>query len=238
MNSQGLEWKRLFTEGAVILISILLAFSIDAWWDEQQESEDAMHQIDRVLTELETGEAILKGHIRDLQAASEASREFLSGMGPDPVELAGDELGLLFGRTFGVSTLSIPRGASQNLLSSGRLTRGQWSSVRQGLAELLSNMQEEERDSQELRLSRMPMMTRALVLIPGLNTITPNPVMEGYERSKFPFDSKALLSDMEFEGHLATHAIRLELNLRDHKVLLEDYKALIENISAARAAGN
>ena len=59
MNSQGLEWKRLFTEGAVILISILLAFSIDAWWDEQQESEDAMHQIDRVLTELETGEAIL-----------------------------------------------------------------------------------------------------------------------------------------------------------------------------------
>ena len=35
-NESGIAWKRLIVEGAAIVISILLAFWIDAWWAEQQ----------------------------------------------------------------------------------------------------------------------------------------------------------------------------------------------------------
>jgi hypothetical protein len=36
-KSQEIPWKRITAEGAAILVSILLAFGIDAWWDERQD---------------------------------------------------------------------------------------------------------------------------------------------------------------------------------------------------------
>ena len=39
LSNTNIPFKRLFVEGFVIVISILLAFAIDAWWDRQQESE-------------------------------------------------------------------------------------------------------------------------------------------------------------------------------------------------------
>ena len=35
---QNIHWPRILAEGAVIVISILLAFWIDAWWDRQQDA--------------------------------------------------------------------------------------------------------------------------------------------------------------------------------------------------------
>ncbi len=36
-NSHDIPWKRIAVEGVAIVASILLAFAIDAWWDERQE---------------------------------------------------------------------------------------------------------------------------------------------------------------------------------------------------------
>ena len=35
-NESGIVWKKLIAEGAAIVVSILLAFWIEAWWAEQQ----------------------------------------------------------------------------------------------------------------------------------------------------------------------------------------------------------
>lgn len=34
---QAINWKRIAVEAAAIVVSILLAFAIDAWWDNRQE---------------------------------------------------------------------------------------------------------------------------------------------------------------------------------------------------------
>ena len=47
-----LPWKRLITEGAVIVASILLAFAIDAWWDEHKKNDDILEIL--TLVEFET----------------------------------------------------------------------------------------------------------------------------------------------------------------------------------------
>ena len=36
-NLQAINWKRIAVEAAAIVVSILLAFAIDAWWDDRQE---------------------------------------------------------------------------------------------------------------------------------------------------------------------------------------------------------
>ena len=47
-----LSWKRLIVEGAVIVVSILLAFGIDAWWDEQNARRTEREQLVSVALEL------------------------------------------------------------------------------------------------------------------------------------------------------------------------------------------
>ena len=38
-DTQKINWQRLLVEAAAIVISIIIAFAIDAWWDERQERQ-------------------------------------------------------------------------------------------------------------------------------------------------------------------------------------------------------
>jgi hypothetical protein len=51
-TNNSIPWKRISAEGVTIVISIILAFSIDAWWDERQERRDEMEILERLLVEL------------------------------------------------------------------------------------------------------------------------------------------------------------------------------------------
>ncbi len=44
--NENIPWKRLVIEGAAVVVSILLAFAIDAWWDNRQER---VHEQDALL---------------------------------------------------------------------------------------------------------------------------------------------------------------------------------------------
>jgi len=39
-ENQNIPWKRIFVEAAAIVGSILLAFAIDAWWNDRQDREE------------------------------------------------------------------------------------------------------------------------------------------------------------------------------------------------------
>ena len=51
-TDNSIPWKRISAEGATIVISIILAFSIDAWWDERQERRDEIEILERLQMEL------------------------------------------------------------------------------------------------------------------------------------------------------------------------------------------
>jgi len=48
-NFKNMDWRRALTEGAVIVLSILLAFWIDAWWSQREEDQ----RVDSLLHALE-----------------------------------------------------------------------------------------------------------------------------------------------------------------------------------------
>ncbi len=39
-NTNNIQWKRISAEGAAIVVSILLAFSIEAWWGNYQDRSE------------------------------------------------------------------------------------------------------------------------------------------------------------------------------------------------------
>ena len=62
--TQKIEWKRLGIEAIAIAGSILLAFAIDAWWDERKESNFEEETLQALEDEYE-------GHVISLQIAKD-----------------------------------------------------------------------------------------------------------------------------------------------------------------------
>jgi hypothetical protein len=48
----NIPWKRLTAEGAAIVVSILLAFWIDAWWDDRAERTLVRESLEAIEVEL------------------------------------------------------------------------------------------------------------------------------------------------------------------------------------------
>ena len=48
-----IQWRRISAEGAAIVVSILLAFSIQAWWDDRNEVKLEQRILKVLLVEFE-----------------------------------------------------------------------------------------------------------------------------------------------------------------------------------------
>jgi hypothetical protein len=162
------RWTDLAVEGVVIVVSILLAFALDAWWDSRgQRQEEAQvlenlrsefqaagSQLDRYLiidrTTLASIEAILRS-ARAAQAAGEARVEVAT------VDLA---------RTLIAPTFDPRTGTLDGLLASGRLRILRNENLRQKLAAwpgLLVDAAEEEARSDDLIRNQMePILWREM----------------------------------------------------------------------------
>jgi hypothetical protein len=226
-SRKPVDWKRLLIEGLVIVVSILLAFSIDAWWRQQQEARDADDQVARVVAELNANIAILNGHDEALDYTTRAAREFLAMMGPDVEPVSNAEVGSMMGRIFSVSTLSLGKSATQNFLSSGQLTDGHWIDIRLALSEMLSDAQVAETTSSELRRMRPDILEHEQNFVSGLDIVRDHALMADYPASQFMSEPDALLSDMKFEGLIANYAIRMEINREIIRELLNRHNAVI-----------
>ena len=88
--------SRLLLEGFVIVVSILLAFAIDAWWDDRQEAEEARLQVERVVVELEANIVRLEDQVERLDVTTAAAKRFLSKFGPEPEPVSVRSLGAVF----------------------------------------------------------------------------------------------------------------------------------------------
>lgn len=59
-TAQKATWTRILAEGAAIVVSILLAFGIEAWWTDRQERQDEIVVIEALLQEFEAKKLTLK----------------------------------------------------------------------------------------------------------------------------------------------------------------------------------
>ncbi|MDX1394787.1 MAG: hypothetical protein R3195_10350 [Gemmatimonadota bacterium] len=92
-SSTGIAWKRLFAEGAAIVVSILLAFAIDASWEGRQEQARVRESLISLRSEFERHRIQLGGVRRTNQgmvdaivAALAMGDEDVATMSPDSAE--------------------------------------------------------------------------------------------------------------------------------------------------------
>ena len=51
-KGSGIRVKRLFAEGVMVVVSILIAFALDAWWEERQLQQEILEDLTIVEAEL------------------------------------------------------------------------------------------------------------------------------------------------------------------------------------------
>ena len=132
-DDQRIPWKRLYVEAAAIVGSILLAFAIDAWWDEIGDQRSERVLLEALDAEFKKNQELLDEQIGVYQRRTSAASALLSlGSGatnPEPDILNSHWRWVIRGGTYDPST-----GVLDAAVSSGNITVIRDSELRVALA--------------------------------------------------------------------------------------------------------
>jgi hypothetical protein len=118
-ESQDIPWKRIIVEATAIVASILLAFAIDAWWENTQREEAEQIVLHTLLDDLRVKQVLLADMDRFNEAIVESVDMLLrAGTGAEQ-KLSEDAIDRLIVDTWWFSNEALWDSAPLNLLVTG-----------------------------------------------------------------------------------------------------------------------
>ncbi len=85
-----IQWRRIIAEGAAIVLSILLAFWIDAWWEERVETNQLVEYLVAIEAELATSEQYIDNRLATTLEQIAAARRLLEMLAGDAANIDSD----------------------------------------------------------------------------------------------------------------------------------------------------
>lgn len=158
MKAGELPWTRILTEGLVIVLSILLAFAIDAWWQDRVEQEQQREHLLSMRAEFESSIAGLEEVITSIKYHGKNIDTLISMVKSVPenesINIPGELMGsVVTWRTSDVSTSTLDA-----LMASGNLNLLTNVELRKELASFpafLLNITEDELLAQQFAVFEM-----------------------------------------------------------------------------------
>jgi hypothetical protein len=120
--SEHFAWKRGFGEGAVILVSILLAFFVDAWWDRRQALALEFEVLSAVVEEFEANRLELRRIIATNELDLVLVDRLLRSNPSDLMRVAPDSVAAYVRALPRIMTFNPIHGASASFVQSPALT--------------------------------------------------------------------------------------------------------------------
>ncbi len=233
-NTDNVQWKRISAEGAAIVVSILLAFSIEAWWDDYQDRGEEQGILLGLKSEFEQNLAFIEIELSYRKAVIESILKIFDASVAQ-TSMEPEILDELIGDVTWWNNIEYSRGAIDGLLQSGGLSLIENEDLRRVLASMPS------RYDSTTRAELNDRYTTFNVVIPFLNTHASlsqiaNTMAKGRPGTGLsstppvypagePQDHTALLRDSEFLGIL----VQEHWNHREAKRAYESLKAALEN---------
>lgn len=119
--AQTIRWKRLLVEAVAIVGSILLAFAIDAWWDDRSDNIRLARAIQNIADEVRDAREEIVNAVERNTFRMDGIRRFLS-LEPDELLILPDDSILSFRGVFSTPSPFDSSGyALQGLLAAGNL---------------------------------------------------------------------------------------------------------------------
>lgn len=154
MNDAGrrIRGLRVLVEVLVVVASILIAFSLDAWWSKRAEERTGTAHLRALRSDFEQNVARLRVHIEREERIADASRRLLLvAISPDTPS-PEDSVDNLMGQVFNSGRFDPVMGAYEAVVNSGGLAQVRDDSLRLALADFASLLdgRYHERFSEEL----------------------------------------------------------------------------------------
>jgi len=137
---QKIQWKRLSAEAVAIVLSILLAFSIDAWWDDRKRSGDERILLQSLVEDLyDKKEKLANDRIYNEAIERAVTGLLVAANSPDSV-IDEDAIDRMIGDTWWFNAEGDWDSAPMTSLLGGEITRVSNPVLVQKLAELQVQM--------------------------------------------------------------------------------------------------
>jgi len=233
-NTNNIQWKRLSAEGAAIVVSILLAFSIEAWWDNYQDRSEEQGILLGLKSEFEQNLAFIEIELSYRNAVIESILKiFDASVAQTSIE--SEILDELIGDVTWWQNIEYSRGAIDGLLQSGGLSLIENEDLRRVLASMPSRYDSTTRSELNDQYTTLNVITPFLNTHASLSQIA-NTMAKGrpgtgqsstppvYPAGE-PQDHTALLRDPEFLGIL----VQEHWNHSEAIKAYDSLKAALEN---------
>jgi hypothetical protein len=210
--------RGVFIEAAVIVASILLAFSVDAAWDRRGEIAETEEALRAVAEELEQNLSYFENVESVYESSAEAAFGLLEMTGPSPVDVDGEVISLLIGDMWKRPGIEPPSsGAIETMVSAGTLGRIESGELRRELA-LWPSFIARQTGLADLLASDQRFHERMLLYVAQLdfdriggNAVFPE-VQQRFrdlapQASRFSSDWAGLLADRQFESGVVSRSM-------------------------------
>jgi hypothetical protein len=123
MNIPDISWARLFIQASAVVLSILLAFSIDAAWQQRQEREADITQLKGLYGELQSHKVLLAEAISAHRNTVEYGYELLALISAEPTAGNAARITKLLDGLMDFYRINAPFGSLETAISSGTIAR-------------------------------------------------------------------------------------------------------------------
>ena len=137
-DGRHIRGSRVLVEMLVVVTSILIAFSLDAWWTSRAEERTGVAHLRALQHDFEQNVARLKVHIEREERIADASRRLLLVANSPTTPSPADSVSNLLGQVFNSGRFDPVMGAYEAVVNSGGLAQIQDDDLRLALAEFAS----------------------------------------------------------------------------------------------------
>jgi hypothetical protein len=209
--------RPLLLEGLTIVLSILLAFAIEAWWDTNRDRKTEARLVNALQAELSTNrdrlEAILARGERSLQR----SYDLIDVIGPSTDLVPIDSLGLYLGTAFSIGAARLEVTVTERFLAEADFEEDGSRELFDFLSQLRSWNEKYVADGLLFEQARNDAATHLNDVIPGAWATAG---AGGHSPTDFPVDPQQLQRDPRLEALIGGMAVRLRVLNNDAEELL------------------
>ena len=243
-NSQQIPWKRLFVEAAAIVASILLAFAIDAWWENRQEGYSDFSHLAAVASELRKQRELLDESIAAHQVTITAGRELLDYIASEGTYEPKNGVTVTLSRLVRFYQINAPFGALETAMLAGAIPRMRDSELATSLANwpiAIEDLQEEQTEGFRVMFDllstlseRTPMAavygeTLSRQTIRGTSEVVNVQTFEPGD-SLFKFNPESMHQDHEVESALLVLLVLAQSALAEATIFADMLDELIDQL--------
>ncbi len=145
-NKQAIPWKRISVEAAAIVVSILLAFAIDAWWDERKDRLEEQEILRSLKTDFEANREQAKDVILLHDDALNFAATLMKLTDDELLSLSAEEVQEQMRYLAYPKTFDAVRGSIDALTSAGKLEILQDRELRAAITNFVNILEDAQED--------------------------------------------------------------------------------------------